>query len=103
MRQPNSNSYGRNFDQATIELVWRKGQPIPDYNPNEIRKDLCGAWIKRDNYGNTNSQWGWEIDHNHPVSKSGSDDLGNLQPLQWQNNRHKGDSYPYCDCAIRSA
>ncbi|MDZ8089960.1 MAG: HNH endonuclease domain-containing protein [Nostoc sp. DedQUE12b] len=103
MRQPNSNSHGRNFDQVTIELVWRKGQPILGYNPNEIRKDSCEAWIKRADYGNTNSQWGWEIDHDYPVSKGGSDDLRNLQPLQWENNRHKSDSYPYWQCAVRAS
>ncbi|QIR36800.1 HNH endonuclease [Tolypothrix sp. PCC 7910] len=103
MRQPNSTSDGRNFDQVTIELIWRKAQPVLGSNPNELRKDLCGAWIKRADYGNTHSQWGWEIDHNYPVSKGGSDDLGNLQPLQWQNNRHKGNSYPYWQCEIVAA
>jgi 5-methylcytosine-specific restriction endonuclease McrA len=45
-------------------------------------------------YGQT-SKYGWEIDHIKPVSKGGTDDLSNLQPLQWENNRRKGDNYPW--------
>jgi hypothetical protein len=26
--------------------------------------------------------------------------LNNLQPLQWENNRHKGDNYPNWSCKI---
>jgi hypothetical protein len=37
------------------------------------------------------------------VAKGGSDDLANLQPLQWQNNRTKGDTWPQgWSCAVVS-
>jgi 5-methylcytosine-specific restriction endonuclease McrA len=57
--------------------------------------DVCGAVIDRAKYGNNEETGtGWEIDHIIPVSRGGTDDLSNLQPLQWQNNRRKGDDYP---------
>ena len=68
-----------------------------------MRKDACGAWMRRDHHGRTDSEYGWEVDHVRPVAEGGSDHLANLQPLQWQNNRHKGDSYPNWTCAVRAA
>ena len=50
--------------------------------------------MKYSEHGNTNSNNGWEIDHIKPSAKSGSDDLDNLQALQWENNHRKGDEYP---------
>jgi 5-methylcytosine-specific restriction endonuclease McrA len=65
------------------------------------RKDGCGAWIERNAYGDTAPNGkGWEIDHILPVSKGGSDDISNLQPLQWQNNRAKGESQFNWNCAV---
>lgn len=66
---------------------------------NEIRRDRCGARMRRSDYGKT-TKLGWEIDHNKPVSAGGSDADYNLQPMQWQNNRHKGDNYPNWRCLI---
>ena len=96
-RSPSTNTIGGRFDEATIEAVWRKGTPEPQYP--SFRKDACGASMQRSKYGET-VQFGWEIDHIVPVAKGGTDALSNLQPLQWANNRSKGDSYPSWTCKI---
>jgi hypothetical protein len=90
---------GSPFSEATIEAVWQKGKPEPQY-PG-FRKDTCDASMQRSKYGKTET-FGWEIDHDKLVSKDGSDDLSNLRPLQWENNRHKGDDWPKWSCAVKS-
>ncbi len=103
MRHSNTDRSGRGFSVQTISAVWRKAKLIPGTDGSVLRKDSCGAWISRGAYGNTNSENGWEIDHIMPVSKGGSDSIANLQPLQWENNRSKGDKYPNWTCAVHAA
>ena len=91
MRYSNTKADGKSFDEATIEAVWKKGTPEPDVA--NFRKDICRASMQRQRYGKQ-EEWGWEIDHIKPVSEGGTDDLANLRPIQWENNRAKGDSYP---------
>ena len=77
------------FSNEFIQRVWEKGTGVPNNDPNRWRKDHCGAWIGRAEYGSRNSTYGWEVDHITPESEGGGDDLSNLRPLQWANNAHR--------------
>lgn len=102
MRQPNTTQTGHSFTVEWVNAVWQRGAIVPGYDASQVRKDACGAWILRSNYG-TMTDYGWEIDHIVPVAKGGLDVVGNLQPLQWRNNRYKSDNYPNWTCALRAA
>lgn len=102
--EPNRNTTGRGgpFNAQVVDAVWRKGQSVLGYDPNNYRKDACGMWMKKSSCG-TEGDFGWEIDHICPVAKGGSDDLSNLQPLHWQNNRGKSDNYPNWSCTVKAS
>jgi len=95
-RNPSTTGGGRSFDEVTIQAVWNKGRAVSGNDPNVWRKDACDAWMKRSAYGNTASEFGWEIDHLVAVARGGGDNLANLQPLHWKNNRAKSDGPLVC-------
>lgn len=94
-RNRNTDISGKPFGSTTVGAVWQKGRAIDGYDAKIWRYDICGKPMKFSEYGNTNSEHGWEVDHIKPVANGGSDNLSNLQPLQWDNNRKKGDTYPW--------
>ena len=73
-----------------IEKVRDKAKEIRGRDPDVWRKDKEGNRIRHGSYG-TQGEYGWEIDHKHPVAQGGSDSLKNLQPLHWEENREKSD------------
>jgi hypothetical protein len=85
------------FGTASDDLkraVFNKGVIVPGYDAKTWRTDITGHFIKYSEHG-VESDHGWEIDHIKPKAKGGSDDLSNLQPLWWKNNREKSDTYPW--------
>ena len=100
-RYRSTDTNGSHFSEEIKKAVWNKAKEAEGYDPNIIRKDYCGALMQWDKYGDTEMfGLGWEIDHIKPVALGGNDDLSNLQPLQWQNNRNKANKYPtsdYCE------
>jgi hypothetical protein len=87
------------FSEEIIQKVWNKGTIVSNDYKDELRKDQCSAWINRNQYGNRNSIYGWEIDHITPISNGGGDELSNLRPMQWQNNVHTSDGRLKCSIA----
>lgn len=89
------------FSNKQIQDVWNKGTAVDKYDSTKYRKDLAGAWIVRDQYGEE-GDFGWTIDHVYPESDGGDENIENLRPMQWQNNLSKSDNYPVYKTVISS-
>lgn len=99
IRNFNTNTSNSPWSNKTKTAVWNRCDIVPRKNAHEYRYDYCGAVIKWSEYGRTVKRgFGWEIDHIIPVDSGGGDNLDNLQALQWQHNRKKGNSstVDYC-------
>ncbi len=90
-----------NFTDDKINLVWGKAKKVVGVDPEVWRKDVCDAWINREQYGKE-SDYGWEVDHALPVAKEGTDHADNLRAMHWQNNRSKSDDFPDYNSSITS-
>ena len=92
----------REYTDAEKLQVWQMANKIDNVDSDIWRQDYAGAWIRFSDYGNRNSQYGWEIDHLYPESLGGNDELSNLMPLHWKNNVSKGDNYPRWTTSVSS-
>ncbi|MEP7128945.1 MAG: hypothetical protein ABI729_08760 [Chitinophagales bacterium] len=63
------------------EQVWQKASSAPDLDPEYFRLDEEGSVIKKTDFNNESSIYGWCFFHLQPVWDGGNDELGNLKPL----------------------
>lgn len=84
----------RDFTDEEILHAWNRCEKIAGREPEKWRKDYAGAYMWWPKYGDTDSQYGWEVDHIKPLDKDGTYEKDNLIAVQWENNRHKGNNYP---------
>jgi len=81
------------FNDKTVQAVWDKGRAMPDRNPDEWRRDQCGAWLHREQYKNEKSEYGWKI---LKVVASGGNEVDHLQPFHWNNAFDIANHKPQC-------
>lgn len=87
------------LDENKINQIWEKGIPVDGVDSAKFRKDACGAWIARNKFEKSDSDFGWGVDFIYPRSKGGGEEPENLRPLNIRNNISKADSYPsYVAC-----
>ncbi|MGD8524876.1 MAG: hypothetical protein PVJ63_01410 [Thioalkalispiraceae bacterium] len=71
------------YSQEIVQAVWEKARGMNDHDASEWRKDECGAWIRRDQYGKEVSEFGWKIE---AVTAEESPTVENLRAFQHQNS-----------------
>jgi hypothetical protein len=74
-----------NFKLGLLEQVWEKAALIPGMDPSLVRRDEQGALIRKSEFNNESSIYGWCFHHLKPVWEGGSNDLGNVTPLNCTN------------------
>jgi hypothetical protein len=76
-----------------IRKVWEKARGMTELSPEEWRRDECGAWIKRDQYGHPHAEFGWKIEN---VSVGGPETVENLRPFHHANGYDRAGRHASC-------
>jgi hypothetical protein len=79
------------YDKQTVAEVWSRARAVNELGPDEWRLDLCGAWIRRDQYNATSTDFAWKIVQTKP-----GEDGEHLQALHHDNEYDPVNHQPHC-------
>ncbi len=74
-----------NFKLPLLDLVWEKACSIPGMDPGLVRLDEQGTVIRKSEYNNESSIYGWCFHHLKPLWEGGDSEVGNVTPLNCTN------------------
>jgi hypothetical protein len=81
------------YGEQIIQQVWEKARASGQVDSNLWREDECGAWIRREDYGKTDSEFGWKILN---VTPGAPDTPENLRPFHLINGYDLSRHHPRC-------
>lgn len=81
------------YSEQIIQQVWERGRASGQIDSNEWREDECGAWMKRADYGRSDSDFGWRIVN---VTPGAPDTLENLRPFNNANGYDRANHGAMC-------
>jgi len=80
-------------DPRLIDAVWQHGRAMPEADPAHWRQDGCGAWMRREQYGHEDAEFGWKLEK---VSAGGPDSAENLRPFHHGNGYDVANGRAHC-------
>lgn len=76
-----------------IDAVWEHGRVMSEADSDTWRQDGCGAWMRRDEFGREDAEFGWKIEN---VSAGGPNVPENLRPFNLANGYDIANDRPHC-------
>lgn len=68
-----------------LEQVWQKAGQIPGMDPENYRRDEQGSIIRKEEFNNESSIYGWCLNYLKPFWEGGNTELSNVTPLSCRN------------------
>ena len=81
------------IDPKLIDAVWQHGRAMPEADPAHWRQDGCGAWMRREQYGHEDAEFGWKL---AKVSAGGPDSAESLRPFHRSNGYDVANGRAHC-------
>ena len=80
-------------DPRLIDAVWQQGRVMPEADSAHWRQDACGAWMRCEQHGREDAEFGWKLEK---VSAGGPDSAENLRPYHRSNGYDVANGQPHC-------